>query len=111
MNFFFKKKQTMQAFAEVLEDGRAITSQEMKKLKYRREYQHEPIIEIGVRVQPENEPPFEAKMKAGISQTFLLMPGVRVKVKYEPSQKQKVTLDDETQEILNRNPQMIKESS
>jgi hypothetical protein len=106
MNFFFKKKQALQAFAEVLEDGRAITNQEMKKLKYHREYQNEPLMEIGVRVQPDNEPPFEAKMKAGISKTYLLMPGVRVKVKYDPSQKQQVTLDDETQEILKRNPQM-----
>jgi hypothetical protein len=111
MNFFFKNKQTAQAFAEVLEDGRAITAQEMKKIKYQRQYQNEPVIEIGVRVQPDNEPPFEAKMKAGLTKTHLLMPGVRVKVKYDPSQKQQVTLDDDNQEILKRNPQMIKKDS
>jgi hypothetical protein len=111
MNFFFKKKQTMQAFAEVLEDGRAITNQEMKKLKYHRDYQNEPMMEIGVRVLPNNEPPFEAKMKADISKTHLLMPGVRVQVKYDPAQKQQVSLDDDTQEILKRNPQMIKGTS
>jgi hypothetical protein len=37
MNFFFNKKQLVQAMAEVLEDGCAITNEEMKKLKYRRE--------------------------------------------------------------------------
>jgi hypothetical protein len=37
MNFFFNKKQLVQAMAEVLEDSRAITNEEMKKLKYRRE--------------------------------------------------------------------------
>jgi N-methylhydantoinase B/oxoprolinase/acetone carboxylase alpha subunit len=106
MNLFFGKKQTVQAFAEVLEDGRAITNQEMKKLKYRREYQNEPMMEIAVRVQPENEPPFEVKMKAGISKTYLLMPGVRVQVQYDPAKKQQVVLDDQTQEILKRNPQL-----
>ena len=107
MKFFFEKKQTVQSFAEVLEDGRAITNREIIKLKYRRDYQNEPMMEIAVLVQPENEPPFEVKMKAGISKTHLLMPGVRVRVKYDPSKKQQVTLDDETQEILKRNPSLV----
>ena len=50
----------------------------MKKLKYRRDYQNEPMMNISVRVQPANAPAFEAKMKAGISQTYLLKPGVCV---------------------------------
>jgi hypothetical protein len=106
MKFLFGKKQTIHAFAEVLEDGRAVTNREIVKLKYRREYQNEPMMEIAVRVQPEDESPFEVKMKAGISKTHLLMPGVRVRVQYDPSKKQQVTLDDETQEILKRNPSL-----
>ena len=109
MNFFFGKKQTVYAIAEVLENGRSIFEQEMKKLKYQGEHSGpEPVIEIGVRVQPENEPGFESKMKAGISKYYLLMPGVRVQVKYEPNKMQSVLLDDNLQDIMARNPQLIK---
>jgi hypothetical protein len=69
------------------------------------------MIEIGVRVLSENEPPFEAKMKAELSKTYVLMPGVRVNVKFDPAKKQQVFLEDEVQEILKRNPQRIKGSS
>ena len=79
----------------------------MKKLKYRRDYQNEPMMNISVRVQPANEPAFEAKMKAGISQTYLLKPGMRVQVKYDLAQKQQVVLDDENRKILERNPQFL----
>lgn len=48
----------------------------MKKLKYRRAYKNEPMMDISVRVQPANEPAFEAKMKTDISQIYLLKPGV-----------------------------------
>ena len=107
MNLFGKKK-TVQALAEVLEDGRAIMNQEMKKPKYREFAGAEPMLEIGVRVQPENEPAFEAKMKTGLTHSYLLKPGVRVQVKYEPGKTQQVTFDDETQAILARNPQLVK---
>lgn len=79
----------------------------MKKLKYRRDYQNEPMMNISVRVQPANEPAFEAKMKAGISQTYLLKPGVCVQVKYDLAQKQQVVLDDENKKILECNPQLL----
>jgi hypothetical protein len=108
MNFLFGKKQTLHALAEILEDGRMIADQEMKKPKYNDYKGSEPLLEIAVRVQPDNEPPFEAKMKAGLTKSYLLKPGVRVQVKYEPIKKQQVTLDDENQAILERNPQLIK---
>jgi hypothetical protein len=79
----------------------------MKKLKYRRDYQNEPMMNISVRVQTANAPAFEAKMKAGISQTYLLKPGVRVQVKYDLAQKQQVVLGDENKKILERNPQPL----
>ncbi len=106
----FRKKQTVQAVAEVLENGRLIMDREMKKPKYREYSGSEPMLEIGVRVQPESELPFEAKMKAGISRSFLLVPGVRVLVKYEPAKKDHVTLDEDNQAILDRNPQLIRKS-
>jgi hypothetical protein len=65
-------------------------------------------LEILVRVQPENETPFEAKMKAALTMTYLLMPGVRVQVKYRLRDRRQVTLDDESRAILERNPQLIK---
>ncbi len=108
MSFLFGKKQTLQALAEVLEDGREKANQEMKKAKYNEYAGAEPVLEISVRVLPENEPPFEAKMKAGLTKTYLLKPGVRLRVRYDPAKKQHVTLDDDNQAILDRNPQLIK---
>ncbi len=104
----FGKKPTAQALAEVLEDGRAIMNQELKKSKYTNYAGAETMLEIGVRVLPANEPAFEAKMKAGLSRCHLLVPGVRVLVKYEPGKNQHVTLEDELRAILDRNPQLIK---
>jgi hypothetical protein len=108
MRFLFGKKQTLPAMAVTLEDGREIANREIARLKYRREYQNEPMFDILVRVEPDNEPPFEAKMKAGISKTFLLVTGVRVQVQYDPANLKKVTIDDEPQSILARNPQLSK---
>lgn len=108
MSFLFGKKQTVQALAVTLEDGREIANREITKLKYRRDYQNEPMFDILVRVEPLNEPSFEAKMKTGISKTFLLVSGVRVQVQYDPSNHKQVTIDDEPQSILARNPQLSK---
>jgi hypothetical protein len=108
MSFLFGKKQSVQAIAEPIEDGRAMFDQEMKRIKYRHYEGKEPEIAILVRVQPEGESPFETRMKAGISKAYLLKPGVRVQVKYDPGRKQAVILDDDLQAILQRNPQLIK---
>lgn len=110
MNFLFRKKQSLQAFAEVLEDGRAVSAREMQKPKYRNFKGAEPMLEISVRVQPENEAPFEAKMKAGLTKSYLLIPGARVRVVYDAKKKQDVKLDDDNQAILARNPQLIKKA-
>jgi len=108
----FGKKKTVQALAEVLEDGRAIMNAEMKKAKYNNYAGAEPMLEIGVRVQPDvglgSEPAFDAKMKTGLSHAYLLKPGVRVQVKYEPGKNGTVTYDDDAQAILARNSQLIK---
>jgi hypothetical protein len=108
MSPLFGKKQYVFALAELLEDGRALTNQELGKIKYRQYSGAEPTVEILVRVDPESEPPFESKMKAGISKSIVLKPGVRVRVKYEPDKKKQVILDEDTQAILERNPQLIK---
>ena len=39
---------------------------------------------------------------------YLLKPGVRVRVQYDPTKKEQVTMDDEAAEILERNPQLKK---
>jgi len=108
MGFLFGKKQTVQAMAEVLEDGREITNREMNRLKYNEYHGKEPMLEIGVRVLPEYEVPYEAKMKAGLSSTFLLVPGVQVRVKVEADKRERVELDDNVQSIVDRNPQLVK---
>jgi hypothetical protein len=102
----FRKKQRLQAFAVTLEDGRAIADRGISKLH--QGYQNEPMFDILVRVEPSNEPPFEAKMKAGMSKTFLLVPGVRVQVQYDATDNKHVTIDDDLQAILARNPQLIR---
>lgn len=108
MDFLFGKKKIVQALAEVLENGRDMATHEMQKAKYREYSGAEPMLEINVRVLPENEPPFEAKMKAGLTKTYLLKPGVKVQVEYEVGKKQEVLLDDENPAILARNPRLIK---
>ena len=110
MSFLFGKKQTVQALAEVLEDGRALASQEMQKPKYKSYQGAEPQLKVAVRVQPKTEPPFEAQMTVGFTKTYLLKPGVRVQVKYDPARKDRVQFDDANPAILERNPQLRKES-
>jgi hypothetical protein len=39
---------------------------------------------------------------------YLLKPGLRVLVKYDPAKKEQVTMNDETSAILERNPQLKK---
>jgi len=80
---------------------------EMKKPKYNNYSGREVFIDVAVRVQPD-EPPYEAKMKVGLLKAYLLTPGVRVRVKYDPAKKEQVIMDDEAPEILERNPQLKK---
>lgn len=107
-DFLFPKKQSAQAMAEVLEDGRALMNQEMQKAKYRDYKGAEPQFEVAVRVEPAGEAAYPAKMKVGMTKIYLIVPGVKVQVKYDPAHKEQVTLDDDNQAILARNPQMIK---
>jgi hypothetical protein len=108
MSFLFGNKQSAVAMAEVIEDGREKSNQEMKKAKYNNYEGAEPMIQIAVHVLPQSGPPFDALMKTGLTKTYLLKPGVRVQVKYDPKHPDQVTLDDDNQAILARNPQLIK---
>ncbi len=111
MNFLFgRKPTTLHAFAVTTENGRELANQEMKKPKYNEYHGPEPVIWVGVRVEPEGEPPFEARMKAGLTRTYLLKEGVRVRVQYDPARKKEVILDDNTQDILERNPQLTRQA-
>jgi len=108
MSFLFGKKKTFQALAEVLEDGRDKMNAEMKKPKFNNYSGPEVFLDVDVRVQPQNDPSFEAKMKVGLLKMYLLKPGVRVMVKFDPAKKEQVTFDDDAQAILERNPQLKK---
>ncbi len=56
-------------------------------------YQGEDVwLELPVKVQPSDAPPFDAKMKCKLSQTFLLKAGSQVQVRYDPADKSKVIL-------------------
>ena len=104
----FSKKETVQALAEVLEDGRALMNETMKKPKFNNYSGPEVKLEVAVRVQPQNEPTYEAKMKVGLLKMHLLKQGVIVRVKYDPRKPAQVEYDDEPQAILDRNPQLKK---
>jgi hypothetical protein len=108
MNLLFKK-QTVFSQAQVLEDARQITNEVMKKPKYKNYRGPDVFLNIKVRVQPDDSPPFEAVMKASIMETFLLLPEVVVRIKYDPRHPEHVELDDEPQSILDRNPQLKKQ--
>ena len=108
MSFLFGKKQSVRSLAEVLEDGREIMNTEMKKPKYNNYSGREVFIDVAVRVQLENEMPYETKMKVSLLKAYLLKPGVQVMVKYDPAKKDQVSMDDEAPAILERNPQLKK---
>jgi len=108
MGFLFGKKQELQALAEVLEDGREKMNAEMQKPKFNNYSGPEVFLELSVRVQPQNEPAFESKMKVGLLNMHLLKQGVVVRVKYDPRKQTKVEYDDDPQSILDRNPQLKK---
>ena len=80
----------------------------MKNPKYNNYTGPEPMLDIPVRVQPGDGAAFESIMKAGITKYYLLKIGVRVQVKYDPAKTNQVTLDDDLQAIMSRNPQLIK---
>lgn len=104
----FGKKEESQAKAEVLEDGLTIMNQEMQKAKYNNYKGAEPMLSVQVRVQPTDEAPFEAVMQVGMTNSFLLKPGVIVQVKYQKGKTDKVTFDDNTQNVLERNAGILK---
>jgi hypothetical protein len=108
MDLLFRK-QTKVSLAQVLEDARQITNEEMKKPKYKNYRGPDVFVKIKVKVQPDDSPPVEAELKASILETFLLLPGVVVRVKYDPRHPEDVELDDEPQTILDRNPQLKKQ--
>ena len=106
----FGKRQEVQAFAVTLENGREVADREMAKLSnYRdaRSYYGKHITrEVKVRVGPPGEPAFEAAMETPNSKAYVLSPGVRVEIKYDPKDTKTVIFDDEPQAIQKRNPQL-----
>lgn len=106
----FGKKPAMSAIAELLEDGRAKMNELMQQPRYRNYEGAEPTIEVAVRVEPTTEPAFEARLKVGVTHAYLLKPGVRVQVTYDPTQPRQVALDDDNQAILARNPQLTRQT-
>jgi hypothetical protein len=109
MGFLFGKKQTVYALAEVLEDGREKMNAEMKKSKFNNYSGPEVFLEVAVRVQPQNEPSYEAKMRVGLLKMHLLKQGVMVRVKYDSRKPAQVEYDDDPQALLERNPQLKKQ--
>ena len=110
MNFVFGKKQTVETLAEVLEDGREKMNTEMKKPKFNNYSGAEVFLDLAVRVQPPETPPYEAKMKVGLLKMHLLKQGVRVRVKYNSRKPEQVEYDDDPQALLERNPQLKKQA-
>jgi len=106
MYLLFWKKITMRAMAVTLENGREIADIDMRGILYRNRTMKEPKFDVAVRVTPPGDPAYDAVMKAPLGKCFLLLPGVTVQVKYDPRRPKVVELDDELQDILDRNPQL-----
>ncbi len=76
MSFLFRKKQSIQSLAEVLEDGHEMMKTEMKKPQYNNYSGPEVFIEVVVRVQPDNEVPYEGQsFKNFLAQAWWLRAG------------------------------------
>lgn len=108
MTPLFGHRQEATALAVTLENGREVATAEMKAKahldKYKR-YGAESTYEVKVRVEPENEPPFEATMKVPGSRIYLMSAGVRIRVKYDGRDK-KVEFSDDPRDVRARNPQL-----
>ncbi len=94
----------------MLEDGRQMADEEMKKPKHKNYRGVEIFIPVKVRVQLNEIPAFEAEMKASVEKCVLLLPEVVVQVNYDPHNLERVELNDELHSILDRNPQLKKQS-
>lgn len=81
---------------------------EMKKPKFNNYSGPEVFLHVAVHVQPQNEAPYEAKMKVGLLNMYLLKQGVVVRVKYDSNKPDQLEYDDDAQAILDRNPQLKK---
>lgn len=55
---------------------------------------HDPVVELTLRVEPDDGPPFEARLRTAISPVRLpsLQPGARVDVRYDPDAPGRVEL-------------------
>jgi hypothetical protein len=57
-------------------------------------------LDLPVRVEPEGEQPFEAKMKCRLSQSLVVEAGMKVPVRYDPSRRTRVVLLGDVQTLL-----------
>lgn len=59
-------------------------------------------VDVQARVEPANEPAYEVALKCKLSQAIfgMLEPGIRVNVKYDPKDKQRVLLVDDVNTLL-----------
>jgi hypothetical protein len=105
---FFRKKSPQTAIAELVDNGREVADQAMKSAKFSTYKGAEPMFPMRVVVRAEDGRSWDATMEAGPTTAFLLLPGVRVKVKYDASAPDKVTIDATAPEILADNPQLKK---
>lgn len=105
---FFRKKSPQTATAELVDNGREVADQAMKSAKFNTYKGAEPMFPMRVVVRHADGITWDATMEAGPTTAFLLLPGVRVKVKYDAATPEKVTIDATAPEILADNPQLKK---
>ena len=103
---FFKKKPDQRATAVLLESGREVAEQAMRSPKFNDYRGPEPMFPMRVRVTDDTGRSWDATMKAGPTTAFLLLPGVRVPVKYAAGDADEVLLDADAMQILAANPQL-----
>jgi len=108
MSFLFgkKQKQTVTAMAEVMENGASKVKEWLTNNMDKIGKVEMPMFKILVHVTPEGGSPFDAQMETGRPAIDLMRPGVHVWVNYDPNQKEQVSLVDDVNDILTRNPQL-----
>ncbi len=57
-------------------------------------------LDIDVEVEPDNDPPFDGKMKCQLTASMALTRGMTVNIRYDPKDKSKILLMDDVNQLF-----------
>jgi hypothetical protein len=97
---FGSSKPDATATAEVLVHGRDAMNETLKSPRYNDYKGAEPMVEVAVRVTDDAGKTWDATMEAGLTVVFLLVPGMKVDVKYASKKPARVFLASTQDELM-----------